>query len=160
MLAPAETSGAPSPGSEEAADADAETKTDRAANKEARTRRGVHDERVVGWDDDKGRTYRFNFNVRSTGHDDLLIGAQVAVVTRLSAHALDGVHDILALRQNGVAQIVGPIQVRGHFAKYVRKRKQRLNARIPGKLVVRDGLREFLACEVVMLIGPASGIRN
>src|SRR5271170_2793671 len=121
MLAPAETSGAPSPGSEEAADADAETKTDRAANKEAWARRGVHDERVVGWDDDKGRTHRFNFDVRSAGHDDLLIGAQVAVVTRLSAHTLDGVHDILALRQNGVAQVIGPVRVRGHFVEHVRK---------------------------------------
>ena len=71
---------------------------------------------------------------------------------------LDGIHHIGALRENGVAEIVGPVDVAGHHVENGREGKQRENAGIPGKLIGIDGVGKLLAAQIVMLVRPARSV--
>ena len=44
----------------------------------------------------------------------VVVAGEVAVVAGLAAHALDGVHDVLALVEDGVAELASPVRVAGH----------------------------------------------
>src|ERR1700738_4249622 len=124
VLAPSNAGGSPAPGTKEPADADAESKADRAAHKEARARGREHDQGIIGWNHDEGWIGRLDTDVRATGHNDLAIGAEVAEVASLLAHALDSVHDVRPLGENGVAKVCRPVHVRGHSIENRGKRKQ------------------------------------
>ena len=62
---------------------------------------------------------------------------------RTLAQALNGVHDIRLLREKGVAELLGPLQIAVHHAQELRKRNERFDARIPGLLLQRR--RQYVA---------------
>ena len=96
---------------------------------------------------------------RRLGLDRLLLAAlQVARVLRLGSQTLHGVHDVLLLREEGVAQLLRPVELLVHHRQHVRKRDQRLHGRIPGLLL--HLLRNGVALDLRMLLGPARGLHD
>ncbi len=83
---------------------------------------------------------------------------EVAVVLGLVAHALNGVHDVLALSENGVAQLAGPAWVLRHHVEDRREGQQRENAGVEVEIVSLDGRTERIAGNVGMLVGPVGGV--
>ena len=57
---------------------------------------------------------------------------QIAGGLRLGAQLLDSVEHILLLREEGIAELLGPVQLRAHHFKRLRHRGERLDARVPG----------------------------
>ena len=80
-------------------------------------------------------------------HRLLFRGLQVALRLRLGAESLDGVHDVLLLRQKRVAQLLGHVELLAHRGKDLGKVHQRFHTRIPalclkglGKRIAFQGL--------------------
>jgi hypothetical protein len=71
----------------------------------------------------------------------LFVGFEIAFLLSLLAHALHSVHDIALLRQEGVAEVGGPLEVVGQALDHVGQTRQRLNAWIPRLL--RHSISEF-----------------
>jgi hypothetical protein len=118
VIAPAEVRVSPSPGTEVCADADAESETDRAANHEAGPRGEIDDARIVSGDDYKRWICGLNFDVaRRAGDDDLSVGTEIAEIFGFLAHALDSVHHLGTLREDGVAEVIRPVGVGGHLVE-------------------------------------------
>jgi hypothetical protein len=98
--------------------------------------------------------------IRTAGNDDRAAAAQIAVLFGFVALALNSVHDGVPVCQNCIAEVGSPAHVRRHGIQDGRKRQECLNAGIPGELVCRDGLRQGIASEVVMLVSPLGGVGN
>ena len=79
----------------------------------------------------------------------LLIGLQRPLFLRLLPHHLHRVHHLVLLRQEGVAQLGGPLDVVGQALDHLGHRRHRLDARVPGLL--GDGVRQRLVLQVGML---------
>jgi len=75
---------------------------------------------------------------RTVPDDDMFIRAQIAVVPGPATHALNGVHNIGTLSENGVSKVVGPGRVGSHHVKHRGEWKERENAWIPGEMVILD----------------------
>src|SRR5581483_7060901 len=99
MLGPGKPVGVPSPGNERGAKGDTETEADGGADDKAAAGRGIDDQRIVVRDDDVIRIHRHDFDERSMSDDNLCVRAQVAVTISSLAFVLDGIHDLIALRQ-------------------------------------------------------------
>ena len=69
----------------------------------------------------------------------LVIRSQSSFLLGLRAHPLDGVHDIALLRQKGITEIGGPLNVIGEAFDHVGQSGHRLNAWIPGLFLNRLG---------------------
>ena len=83
----------------------------------------------------------------------LLFGRlQSAFVLGLLAHALHRIHNIALLRQEGVAQIDGPLNVVAQTLYHVRKGRHGLDARIPGLFLHR--IRERLIFQTLVVVQP------
>jgi len=118
VIAPAQVRVSPSPGTEVCADGDAESQTDRAANHKAGPRGEIDDARIVSGDDYKRWIGGLNFDVtRRAGDDDLSVGTEIAEIFGFLAHALDGVHHLGTLREDGVAEVVRPVGIGGHLVE-------------------------------------------
>jgi len=115
---PREVSRTPSLRTKEGPDANAVAERDCASNDEAGARWGKHGERIVSRDNDKRRIDGLNFNVRATRNDDLSVRTQIAEVLGLLAHALNGVHHIGTLRENGIPEIAGPVHIGSHLIEH------------------------------------------
>ncbi len=88
------------------------------------------------------------------------IRLQITVRLRALPHPLNGVHHLGLLGQKRGAELLGPRHVARHHPEHRRKRQQRLDGRIPRQSIGGHGSRQRGVVQVVMLIGPASGIRN
>jgi len=71
---------------------------------------------------------------------------------------LHGIHDILLLREEGVAELLRPVELLVHHRQHVGKRDQRFHARVPGFFL--DGLRDRIAFDVGMLLLPARRLHD
>jgi hypothetical protein len=92
--------------------------------------------------------------------DHLLLfrGLQVALRLRLSTESLDGVHDVLLLRQKRVAQLQGHVELLAHRAKDLGKVHQRFHTRVP---VLRlQGLGKRLAFQGLIGLYPPISLHN
>ena len=83
---------------------------------------------------DSTATFCWTVGGRRRLHDDLLLlgRLQVAFGLRLGAQALHGVHHVLLLREERVAELLGPVELLVHHREHLRERDQRLDARVPG----------------------------
>ncbi len=103
-------------------------------------------------------------------HDDLLAflrldadllllgGDQLLVVIGLGAQALDRIHHIGLLREKGVAELLGPVELVAHHGEDVGGAGQRLDAIVPALLV---HLRlQRIALEALALFQPAVGLHD
>ena len=110
-------------------------------------RRYIHDLRIRLFDHD--HTFAFD-DLRL--YFLLLVRFQVAVALGLLAHALDGVHHIALLREEGIAQVGGPLNVVGQSLDQVGETRQRLDAGIPWLL--GNGIGECLVFQVLIFFKP------
>ena len=85
-------------------------------------------------------------------------GGEIAVIVRGLALTLDGVHDVVSLNEDGVAESARPLRIARHHVEHGGKGQEGEHAGIPGKVVGLDGLREGVACQVGVLLGPGSGV--
>jgi hypothetical protein len=99
--------------------------------------RPVDDDRIV-------RRYVHHLRIGLFDHDDafvfydlgfhrlLLSGLQSALVLRLLAHSLNGIHDVGLLRKEGITQIGRPLNVVTQPFDNIGQSRESLNTRIPG----------------------------
>src|SRR5580700_1368217 len=108
----------------------------RSADEKSRGGRTKHHKRVVIGYIDVRRIDRQDLHI-AVGFDDVTIRVrlQVAVLARLSAQTLHGVHDVPALHEHGVAELLGPRRIFRHQVKHRRKREQREYARVPLQII-------------------------
>jgi hypothetical protein len=102
--------------------------------------RSVYNRRVVRRhiDDFRIRLFYYNdlFILNRLGLNiHLLIVLQRSSPLSLSSHALNRIHDVALLRQEGVAQIGGPLNVIGQEFDDIRQSRHRLDTWIPGLLL-------------------------
>ena len=114
----------------------------------------VNHRRIVGRYIDHGGVGGFDHDHLVLDNDLLFLGCfQIALVLRLGAQLLHGVHDIRLLSQEGFAQVRGPVQLFAHHREDLGKGDQRFHAEIPAHLV--QGGIELLPLEVFVLFDPA-----
>jgi hypothetical protein len=87
--------------------------------------------------------------------DHRLLFRRLQVALRLcpGAEALDGVHDVLLLRQKRVAQLLGHVELLTHGGQDLGKVHQRLHTRVPALRLQGPGQR--LAFQGLVRLGPA-----
>jgi hypothetical protein len=92
--------------------------------------------------------------------DDILLfrGLQVALRIGLGAEALDGVHNVLLLRQKRVAQPLGYVELLAHRGKYLGKVHQRLHTRVPTLRLKGRGKR--LTLQSFVRLHPTISLHN
>src|SRR5580765_8436388 len=151
---------APTPWPETHTQSHAKAKTNSCADKEAWTRPHINDCWIVIGNYNVIRARRQDRNIRSTAHNVLRVAAQISEIACPLAHSLYGIHHILLLGQKCVAQVGGPVHIRGHHVQNRRERQQGLHGRVPGKLVSVNCLGQLIAVEIMVLIGPAGGFRD
>ena len=119
------------------------------------------DERIVDRDVVEIGVEGMDLDVAALVDDiDIGVGGEVAVAVGLAAQALDGVHHVVALDEDGVAELAGPVGVAGHHVEHGREGQQREDAGVPGKVVGGNGGAEGIAMEVAVLVGPLGGVRD
>src|SRR5579864_719651 len=150
----------PSPGTVSNSQRSAKAEANCAADEEARARPLIDHNRIVCGNHNVVYARRHDRNIRSAGHDDLRASAQVAIVARALAHSLYRVHHFLLLAQKSVAQIGRPVHVRSHHVQHGRKGKQRLHGRVPGQLIVLNGVCQFIAGHAAVLVRPVGCVGN
>jgi hypothetical protein len=129
----------------------------------------IHHRRVVGWDVHHLRIGRLNPDhsglLRCRLLDDrgwrrgwlddhrlLFCGLQVALRLRLGAESLDGVHDVLLLRQKRVAQLQSHVELLAHRGQDLGKVHQRLHTWVPTLRL--QGLGQGLTFQGLVGLGP------
>jgi hypothetical protein len=120
----------------------------------------VHDRRVIGRHVDHfrvgGHDLDDGLRFHSLGDDFLLLGIlQRALGRRLAAQGLGRRQHVLLLRQEGIAQLLGPVDLLAHHRQHLRKDRERLHAGIPGLPLQR--ILEALAFQIRMALDPALG---
>src|SRR6266851_7278784 len=135
MAAPVKAVIAPAPWPEESSERHAKAETNRASNIDTRTRSQEDDSRVVVRDDDVPGVCRHDRGVRTASDNNLAVAPKIPVIKGFSPLSLDRAHYILLLRKKSVAQVGGPVHVRGHHLQHGWERQQRLNTGIPRKLI-------------------------
>jgi hypothetical protein len=88
----------------------------------------------------------------------LLVRLQCALLLSLLPHPLYRGHDILLLRQEGVAHIGGPVDTLAEAMEQIGKHNERLHAGVPRLLCCRVGKR--LPAERRILIQPLRGLHD
>jgi len=88
----------------------------------------------------------------------LLGGDQLFAVVRFGAKALDRVHHIRLLREHGIAEILGPVELVAHHRNDVRRAGKRLDAVVPGLFV--DLLLQGIALQILAFLQPAIGLHH
>jgi len=87
-----------------------------------------------------------------SSHGLLGAGLQHSPVVRLGTHALNRVHHICLLVDEGVAQLRGPLDISSHALHDIGKRCQRLDTRIPVLLLHRGEKR--VAPQILVPLHP------
>src|SRR5689334_1150465 len=149
---------APTPGPEGDSHANAETEADCRSNKESRTRTRIHNDWIVGRNNNVVDARRHDRDIRAARHHNLRTAAQISIVARALPHSLHRIHHFLLLAQKSVANIGGPAHVGSHHLQHVGKGKQCLHGRVPGQLVTFNGRRQLAAAEIVVRVGPGCGV--
>jgi hypothetical protein len=109
----------------------------------------------VGWIDG------LDFDVAAAVGDGVVgVGNEVAVVVGEAALALDSVHDVSALAEDGVAEGAGPLWVASHRVEDIGEGQEGEDAGVPGEIVGLDGLGEGIAGHEAVLLGPGGGVGN
>ena len=85
----------------------------------------------------------------------LLVRLQIARRLRLRAQPLHGVHHVVRLREECVAELRDPVGLRRHRREDLGERDERLHARIPR--LRGDGLHGVVALEVRVRARPRGG---
>src|ERR1051326_8460351 len=83
----------------------------------------------------------------------LLAALEVAGGIGLGAQRLHRARDVVGLRQESLAELLGPIELVVHHRQHLRHRGEPLDARIPGLLL--HGVLEVLTLEARVVLGPA-----
>ena len=161
VAAPAEARAVPTIDSEGRTDDDRWAETDSCGDDEAGGRCVEDDCGIVDGNVVVGRIDGLDF-YRSAVVDYVVVGrgGEVAVVVRGLALTLNGVHDVVSLNENGVAERAGPGGVTGHHVEDGGKGQQGEDAGVPGEIVGLDGLGERVAGEVGVVLGPGGCVGN
>jgi hypothetical protein len=135
------------------------TEADGASDEEARARRVEDDGGAVDGDVVEGWVDGLDLDGSVVFYDVVVgVGSEIAVVFCLLAHALDCVHDVGPLAEDGVAEIANPLRITGHGVEDGGEGQESENAGVPGQVVRLDGLSEGVAGEPGVLLGPGSGL--
>ena len=139
VRAPAEACAEPSEAAEGDAEGDGGAEADGSADEEAAARRAEDDEGIVDGDVVEVGVEGLDFDVAALVDDvDVGVGLEVAVAQGLAAEALDGVHDVGALGEDGVAELAGPVGVAGHHVEHGGEGQEGEDAGVPGEVVGLD----------------------
>src|SRR6202166_4619121 len=103
VLAPADAASTPAPRAKPRADSNPEAKRIDTSNIKSWRRRREYHPRVVRRNDYEVWINRLNLNVWSLSHRNVFVRAKVTVLFRLTAHALNGIHNCGTIYENGVA---------------------------------------------------------
>jgi hypothetical protein len=99
------------------------------------------------------------FVFHGLGFDLLLFGTlQISLVFRFAAHALDRVHHVTLLRQEGVTEVGSPLDVVSQSLDHIGRSRQGLNTGIPVLLLHCIG--ESLVLQVLVLLHPLLKLNN
>ncbi len=162
----------PGKGAEEKAGRDANPAAEVDADREARAhgvagpRRPAHrrirrpppaavdQQRVVIGDVNHERIGVFDVDDAALPRDQQrVVAAEVARRERALAQALDRVHHVGLLLEEGLAQVLGPVEPLAHHPDHARERDQRLDARIP--VLVLDRAHRLVALKPRVALRPA-----
>jgi hypothetical protein len=91
-------------------------------------------------------------------HGLLRVAHQRVGALCFESHALDGRHDVLRLREEGVAQFSGPLDVFRKAHDQLRHGDQALDAGIPW--LILDGIRERLVLQIRIPCQPLLELDN
>lgn len=159
VASPAEACSVPAVDAEGRTDGNDGAETDPCADDESGAGAVEDDGRAVDGDVVVGGVDGLDLEVAAVVNDVVVgVGGEVAVVVGDAALALDGVHDVRALAEDGVAERAGPLGVAGHHVEDVREGEQGEDAGIPGEVIGLDGLGEGVASHEAMLLGPGGGV--
>jgi hypothetical protein len=159
VTSPAKACTVPAVASEGGADGDDGAETDSCADDESGAGPVEDDRGTIDGDVVVGGVDGLDFNVATVVRNGVVgVGDEVAVVVGEAALALDGVHDVRALAEDGVAKGAGPLRVAGHHVKDVREGQEGEDARVPGEVVGLDGLGKGVAVHEAVLLGPGGGV--
>ena len=123
--------------------------------------------RAIDHSSDRSTAHR-PFPDRRLNDDDLLAALgflrnlllfrcfQLFVRVGFGAQPLDSVHHIGLLRQHGVAEFLGPVELVTHHVEYRRRRDERSHAFIPPLLI--DGGFQGVVLEALVFLQPAAGL--
>src|ERR1700719_1672168 len=114
MPSPIKAGVTPSPGAKRDPQANAEAKADGTPYVKSGARGDENDCWVVSGHNYKSGVGGLNLDIRAAADDDAIVAAQVTIVPGFFAHALHGVHNILTLGEECIAQIAGPVYVGSH----------------------------------------------
>src|ERR1700724_1014852 len=103
VLAPADAASPPAPRPKPRADSNPETKRNGSANIKSWRRRREYHPRVVRRNDYKIWIDRLNLDVWPLSHRNVFVRAKIAILFRLTAHALNGIPNCGTVCKNGVA---------------------------------------------------------
>jgi len=159
MTSPAEACTVPSVDAEGGADGDGGAEADSRGDDESGAWAVEDDRGAVDGDVVVGGVDGLDFDVAAVVGDCVVgVGNEVAVVVGQAALALDSVHDVRALAEDGVAEGAGPLRVAGHHVEDVGERQEGEDAGVPGEIVGLDGLGEGVAGHEAVLLGPGGGV--
>jgi len=159
VASPAKACTAPAKDAKRRADDYGGPEADGSSDDEAGTWSVEDDRRIVDGDVVVGGVDGLDLEVAAIV-DDVVVGVrgEVAIVVRGLALTLDGVHDVGALAEDGVAEGTGPLRIAGHHVEDGGEGEEREDAGIPGKVVCLDGLGERISREGCVLLSPGGGI--
>lgn len=159
VTSPAEACTVPAVDSESRADGDGGAEADSCADDESGARAVEDDCGAVDGYVEVGGVDGLDLEVAAVVGDGVVgVGNQVAVVVGEAALALDSVHHVRALAEDGVAEGTGPLWVASHRVEDVREGQEGEDAGVPGEIVGLDGLGEGVAGHEAVLLGPGGGI--
>ncbi len=161
MASPAESGAVPTVDTEGRSDYDCRTEADSGGDDESGTRCIEDNCRAVDGDVYVSGIDRLDLDVSAVvGYVVVWGRCEIAVVVGGLTLTLDGVHDIVALNENGVAESAGPLGVAGHHVENGGEGEEGEDAGVPREIVGLDGLGEGVAGEVGVLLGPGGGVGN
>ena len=145
MVRPAETDTAPAPRRIRSSNGDARPESNRAADIETRPWVRVHHHRIV---------IRNVIRIRHDGNDLdctlvrnnplVLVTPQIAVIIGLLAQLLYRIHYLVPLRQDGIAECLGPAHILRHVIQHAGKGQEGHDAGIKTQIVLPNGLRQVV----------------
>jgi hypothetical protein len=159
VSSPAEACAVPAEAAERRSDGDDGTEADGSSDDEARTRSVEDDAGIVDRDVVEGGIEGLDFDVAAVVDDVVVgVGLEIAVAPGLLTEALDCIHDVGSLAEDGVAESAGPLGVACHYLEDAGEGQEGENAGIPREIVSLDGLGEGVAGEIVVQLGPGGGV--
>ncbi len=161
VASPAESGAEPTVDTEGWSDDDRRAEADSRSDNEAGPRRVEDNGGAIDRNVYVSGINGLNFNV-ATVVDDVVVGCggEIAVVVGGLALALDGVHNVISLNEDGVAEVAGPLWVARHHIEDGGKGQEGEDAGVPGELVSLNGLSKRVSGQVRVLLGPGCGVRD